>query len=522
MSNTLNGQVLILPINNCIFSAGYKNKAYLKQQGYEHYGVDLFNGEDKDLTVYSCGEGEVVKCGWDGITGNDRCGYVIVIIYKDVYLPNDIVNSNGVILYKKGTVIDLTCRMYHFSKILCKKGQKVDRNTIIGYYGNTGSTLVNGKPMGNHLHIEFDTDTNWPTLVYGMTVGGNILNRTEDVKAAGGLGDSTLNPSLLWTLDYNQNISGKYTGWYDNSDINLLKYNDVVGSILKEEDNPPFDGIDVSEHNGVIDWSRVKQNGIDFAMIRLGWTWYDGGVTVDDYFKTNITAAIQAGLDVGVYVYAYDKTPQAAKISAEKVLELIKDYKISYPVVYDMEETKLSGYTTNTKSYNNSIASSFLDTIESSKYYAMLYTYTSFALSYLDMRNLSKYDLWIADYRGKDKLDSQFKYPYGIYQYTGTGSCDGVNGYCDRNYSYKNYAKIIQNNKLNNIDNIIVDQPTESIPPIDISEAGINDLKEQIKLISIELSDLRNNINNLILFKSEVKNKDNDIKDKISELVKIL
>lgn len=520
MLDTLKGQVLILPINKCVFSAGYKNAAYLKQQGYNHYGVDLFSDGD-GLTVYACGDGEVVACGWDGVTGNDKCGNVIVIVYKNVQMINNLYNAKGQLVAKKGDVIDLTCRMFHFSKILCKKGQKVTKDTIIGYYGNTGSTTVNGKPMGYHLHIEFDTDTKWPTLVYGVRVGGNILNRTEDVKAAGGLVDSTVDPSLLWTLDYNQSIWGKYTGWYTDKDVNLPKYSDIVKSEAPTAptDNTPFDGIDVSVYQGTINWQKVKASGIDFAMIRLGWTWYEGGLDIDKNFKTNITGAINAGLDVGIYVYGYDKTPEAAKISAEKVLEAIKPYKITYPIAYDMEETKLCGYTTNSKEYNNSIASAFLNKIEENKYYAMLYTYTSFALSYLDMSKMNKYDLWIADYRGKEKLDSQFKYPYGMWQYIGTGGkCDGVTTDCDRNYGYKNYAKIIKNAGLNHLDDIVVEPEPEEpdVPETPTDADKIEELEKQIEQYKIDIENLKDENSKLIKALGEEQSKNKELQTKLS------
>lgn len=537
MSNTLKGQVLILPINKCVFSAGYKNAAYLKQQGYNHYGVDLFSSSN--LTVYACGDGEVVDCGWDGITGNDKLGNVIVIVYKNVQMINNIYNAKGTLIAKKGDVIDLTCRMFHFSQILCEKGQKVTKDTVIGYYGNTGSTLVNGKAMGYHLHIEFDTDTNYPTLAYGYSKGGGVINRTEDVKAAGGLADSTVDPSLLWTLDSNQSIYGKYVGWYEDKDVNLPNYSDfsseateTVTTVTTSTSENYFDGIDVSVHNGTINWAKVKASGIDFAIIRVGWSWYEGGLDVDKNFKTNITGAIDAGLDVGVYVYAYDKTPEAAAISAEKVIEAIKPYKITYPIVYDMEETKLCGYTTNTKAYNNSIASAFLNKIEENKYYGMLYTYTSFALSYLDMSSMTNYDFWIADYRSKEKLDTQFKYSYGMWQYIGTGgTCDGVTGDCDKDYSYKNYAKIIKNAGLNHLDDVVVEETTaESESTVEKTDSEkITELEQQIAQLKVQIENIEDEKAKLEKALAEeqsttksLEEKLTNIKTKLSETIDII
>lgn len=203
-------QRLILPINKCVFSAGYKNAAYLKQQGYNHYGVDLFS--DSGLTVYACGDGKVIAAGMDGNALNQRLGNCVVVLYYDVQMPN-------------GKVCDLACRMFHFSKLSVKTGDLVTKNTIVGQYGNTGSTTVLGKPMGYHLHIEFDSDTKYPQYAVGISGNGNIIKR--------GTVDSTINPSTVWYLDGNQSIWGKYEGWYTSSDVKLPKLADIPSEPTK-------------------------------------------------------------------------------------------------------------------------------------------------------------------------------------------------------------------------------------------------------------------------------------------------
>ena len=494
MSDTLNSQVLILPINNCAFSAGYKNQAYLNQQGYNHYGVDLYSNVGNQ-TVYACGDGEVVACGWDGVRNNERLGNVIAIIYKNVKLLHNASTATGK-TYKSGDIIDLTCRMFHFDSINVKVGDKVTKDTVIGMYGNTGSTLVNGKRMGKHLHIEFDIDTQWPTLTYGVSKGGAIFNRTEDVNKAGGLADSTINPSYIWSLDYNQSIKGIYSGWYTNDDINIPKYTDVADTEnSKEEDvivpnNVIAEGIDISEHNGNnIDFIKVKESGKDFVMVRAGWTWYEGGFDIDDEFENNIKKAIDAGLDVGVYAYAYDKSVEAAKIGAQKLIELIKPYKLTYPVVYDIEDDKTySGELTNTPT---EIADAFLSEIEKAGYYSMLYSYIGFINKYLDMEKLSKYDTWIA-YTGAtsmsiderfNKLNQLYKHPYGIWQYAGDadGKCEGVNGACDNDYAYKNYPVLIREAKLNHLDEDTETSENETIIA----------LKKEIEKLNKDLSNMK-------------------------------
>lgn len=194
-------QKLILPINACAFSAGYKNAAYLKQQGYTHYGVDLYS-TDGDQTVRAIGDGTVIAAGLDGGNAEDKLGRCCVIVYPDVELHD-------------GSVKSLACRMFHFDSINVKAGQTVKQGDIIGNYGNTGSTLVLGKKMGKHLHIEFDTDVQYPQYAVGIKEGGYIIRK--------GTVDSTVDPSNVWYLAAGQSVKGIYAGWYKDGDIDLPK-----------------------------------------------------------------------------------------------------------------------------------------------------------------------------------------------------------------------------------------------------------------------------------------------------------
>lgn len=446
MSDTHDLQVLILPINNCAFSAGYKNEAYFAQQTYQHYGVDLYSNVGIQ-TVYALGYGKVVACGWDGVTGNDKLGNVIAIQYDNVYIPNDIYNTVGTKILSKGDVINLVSRMFHFDQIYVKVGQEVTKDTVIGLYGNTGSTLVNGHKMGKHLHIELDTDTNFPTLAPGVKIGGAVFNTWSEYQRANNtIVDSTINPSLVWSLDYNQSIKGIYTGWYTDTDINLPKYSDLIAEINGNDFDAVATGIDVSYTQGSsIDFNIVKKSK-DFVMIKLGNTNYEGGISIDSQFKNNIKKATESGIDIGVYIYAYDKSVEAAKKSAEETVEILKDYSINYPVAYDIEDTDV--YPIENKSLNTDIVKSFLSTIESKRYYSTLYSYTSFANNNIDMSELTNYDVWISCTDPKNTLDKLWKYPYGIWQYK-VGSCEGVQGKCDLDYAYKDYPTIIKNEGLN-------------------------------------------------------------------------
>ena len=99
-------------------------------------------------------------------------------------------------------------------------------------------------------------------------------------------------------------------------------------------------GIDVSKHNGTINWSKVKNDGVKFAIIRAGY----GTDTIDPKFKSNIEGAIAAGLDVGIYWFSYATSESKAKVEANKCIEVLKQYKdkITYPVFFDFEYDSVS------------------------------------------------------------------------------------------------------------------------------------------------------------------------------------
>lgn len=220
-------------------------------------------------------------------------------------------------------------------------------------------------------------------------------------------------------------------------------------------------GIDISKYQGVIDWQRVKGDGVKFAIIRVGWCGYDGSITLDEKFHQNMRAANAVGMDVGVYLYSYANSIASARVAAAETLELVKGYRLTYPICFDIEETKHTIYTKNSKANNNAICSAFLDTIEQAGYYGMLYTYSYFSSAYLDMAKLSKYDLWIADYRPA----LGYKGAHGIWQYSSKGSVNGILGNVDMNHGYRDYAELIVRLGLNGLGGNAPEKPVEPTPP---------------------------------------------------------
>lgn len=208
-------------------------------------------------------------------------------------------------------------------------------------------------------------------------------------------------------------------------------------------------GIDVSKWQGRIDWDRVSQDDIRFAMIRIGYGSSDGTATRDSFFERNIRRALDANIPVGVYFYTYARSRQAVKREAEWVIRELRRYlgRISYPIVIDIEDSSLEDLG---KRVNTDHVKEFCDALKDAGYYAMYYTYLSFLEEFLEYDRLREYDLWLADYSS----DSPHRYDYGIWQYSDDGRLHGIRGHVDMNESRKNYSAIIKEAGLNGFDNV--------------------------------------------------------------------
>lgn len=200
----------------------------------------------------------------------------------------------------------------------------------------------------------------------------------------------------------------------------------------------PIKGIDVSTHQGIIDWRQVKESGIQFAIIRTGY----GDVLsnpnqVDKQFHTNMKQAIANGVSVGVYHFSYAGTEAAARREAEGVLSLIKDYSLTYPVYFDYEydSDRLAGKLG--KMQLTKVAIAFMERIREAGYPAGVYTNLDFVRSRYDMPKLEKYELWLAHY-GTDTPGV----PCGLHQTSESGSVPGIKGKVDLDLDHKGYTAL--------------------------------------------------------------------------------
>ena len=197
-------------------------------------------------------------------------------------------------------------------------------------------------------------------------------------------------------------------------------------------------GIDVSSFQGEIDWQRVKEDGIEFAIIRLGYRGYGTGrIMLDDYYEANIQGALDAGLEVGVYFFSQAISEEEAVEEAQIVLENIKNYQLTYPIIYDAEEipsdtARTDGLTVRQLT-DNAIA--FCEYIEAAGYSSMIYSNKRWLLTKLDLERLTDYDVWFAGYINIP----EYPYDFKMWQYTESGTVDGIEGNVDMNVSFMEY-----------------------------------------------------------------------------------
>ena len=190
-------------------------------------------------------------------------------------------------------------------------------------------------------------------------------------------------------------------------------------------------GVDISEHNGSVNFSTLKNNGVEFVIIRLG---YGSNYTNQDdkRFAENVKKAEAAGMPWGAYLYSYAKNTSMAKSEAEHALRLLKGKTPLYGVWYDVEDPQLSGVDVVATSQT------FCDAMENARYYAGIYASLSWLNGSLNSSKLDKYDKWVAQWNSS----CTYKKAYGIWQYTDKLVIGGKN--FDGNWAYKDYPSIIK------------------------------------------------------------------------------
>lgn len=189
-------------------------------------------------------------------------------------------------------------------------------------------------------------------------------------------------------------------------------------------------GIDVSEHNGDIDFKKVKESGIEFVFIRIGWRGYtEGGIYKDEMFETYYKDAKENNLKIGIYFFSQAISTDEAIKEAQFVKETLGDKTISLPIVYDYEtvEEKEGRANNLSQAEVSANASAFFSILEN-KYQVMLYANTPLLKLYSD-ELLAKYPLWYAQFHHTPETNNNFS----IWQYSESGQVEGIEKATDLN-----------------------------------------------------------------------------------------
>ncbi|MCM1528628.1 MAG: glycoside hydrolase family 25 protein [Alistipes sp.] len=201
-----------------------------------------------------------------------------------------------------------------------------------------------------------------------------------------------------------------------------------------------FVGIDISEHQGDIDWQQVKEAGVDFAFVRVGYRSYGGGlITIDSNLHTNLEGASAAGIDVGVYFYSQAVNTDEAIEEADAVLDAIEGYDITYPVAFDWELVYNDQARTDSVSVETlaDCCVAFCERVKSAGYTPMIYQNTSTAMNKLDLPRVRDYEFWLAEFSSFPS----FYYEYDIWQYSSEGTVPGIDAAVDLNICFRDYAE---------------------------------------------------------------------------------
>lgn len=195
-------------------------------------------------------------------------------------------------------------------------------------------------------------------------------------------------------------------------------------------------GIDVSKHNGVIDWNVVKKSGkVEFAILRAGY----GKLTSqkDVQFERNYSECKRIGIPVGVYWYSYAITPAEATAEALTFLKIIDGKQFEYPVWFDIEERK--AFNTGMKNCSAMIRA-FCGEMEKAGYWCGVYCSTSAIRSYIDSDTQKRYSMWVAEWGSRCNYTGEI----GIWQYSEKGRITGINGNVDLDRAYVDYPELIK------------------------------------------------------------------------------
>lgn len=314
------------------------------------------------------------------------------------------VGGNGTGQHTKGNAADICCygqdEQPISSKTVCCKAQDI---------GFGGIANINEKYI--YTHVDVRTDSKW----YGDETKGN----------------STV------TSDFY-----RYFG-------------------ISKSNEPLMKGIDVSVHNGSIDWQKVKNAGVQFAILRAG---YGREMSQKDArFEENYRNAKAAGIPVGAYWYSYAMSEDEARLEADVFLSVIKGKQFEMPVYFDVEEKKQFDLG---KEKVSAIMRAFLEKVEKAGYFVGLYGSASSLTTHTADDIKSRYTIWLAHWAEQTNYSGD----YGIWQYSSEGKVNGISGNVDLDIAYADFPTIIKGKGLNGFgkEQISTPEPDDTIANVTV------------------------------------------------------
>ncbi len=239
--------------------------------------------------------------------------------------------------------------------------------------------------------------------------------------------------------------SGRYYFHTVNTDLQLSEFlddnfvTDESGRMTYMGDDGVIThaGIDVSKFQGEINWAKVKEAGIEFAIIRAGLRGYgaEGKIVEDETYRANIEGAIANGIKVGVYFFSQAVNEDEAREEANTVLDLVEGYPLDYPIYIDIEQVADSASRTRNVSpeTRTAVVRTFLGAVEEAGYKGGIYGNLKSFLMLLDVKQLEEYPKWYAAY----SMPLYYPYRYHMLQYSESGNVDGISGHVDMNIYFE-------------------------------------------------------------------------------------
>ena len=223
-----------------------------------------------------------------------------------------------------------------------------------------------------------------------------------------------------------------------NLENNLINENGLL--TYKDSKRESVKGVDLSKYNGTVDFTKLKEAGVGFAMLRLASRGYGSGkISLDEKFVEYAQNAQVAGIQIGAYFYSQAVSENEAVEEANYIVGAISGFNVKYPVAIDIE--RVSGDEARTDKLTNkertSIVKMFCDTVKGYGYKPIIYASSEMLVGGLDLKELQDYDVWLAD----EKIPTEYPYRFGMWQYNTKGHIDGITGDIDLDISFIDYER---------------------------------------------------------------------------------